>query len=165
MKLYEIAEEYRKLANAIEEGLIPEEAVDDMLEAVQIPFEEKVDSLASWVKELTADSEGIGAEIKRLQERKKSKDATIERVKSAILKAMETTGVNKVETPRNKVTTRKSSHVEVVDINALMESDYAEEYLRYSEPSVNKNAVSKALKEGKVVAGCVLEETVSVSLK
>ena len=165
MKLYEIVSEYRELQEAIHEGLIPDEAIDDMLEAVQVPFEEKVDSIATWVKELDAESNAIEAEIKNLTERKRAKTNLQNRLKEAILRAMSETGHDKVETPRNRVSTRTSTKVEVLDMDKLLALPNADDYVRYSEPTPNKTAISKALKEGVDVAGCVLTQSVSVQIK
>ena len=165
MKLYEITEEYRTLQEAIDNGEIPDEAIGDMLEAVSVPFDEKIDSLATWVKEIDAENLAIETEIKRLSDRKRAKSNLKDRIKESMCNAMAEVGRNKVETARNKVTTRTSSRVNVISLDALLASEDADNYVSYSDPVPNKNAIAKDLKEGKHVSGCELVQTQSVVIK
>ena len=52
MKLYEIANDYLALLQAIDEGEIPEEAIADTLEAIEGEIEFKADNLACVLKTL-----------------------------------------------------------------------------------------------------------------
>ena len=164
MHLYEMANEYRALQSAIEQGLIAEDEIAESLEAVALPIEERVDNLATWVKELEGDINTLATEIKRLQERKKAAEALQERIKDSIMHAMVVTNAYKYE-GRNKVTSRKSKKVVVYDMWALINSPDADNYLRYKDPEVNKVAVADALKNGVDVKGCSLEDNLSVIIR
>ena len=164
MELYKMIDEYREIQRAIEDGEIPEEAVADVIESVTIPIEEKVDNLATWVKELTGDINTLSSEIQNLQSRKKSKERLIESIKSSIRTAMVNVDRYKFE-GHNRVSTRKSCKVVIDDIMSLMAMDDAENYLTYKDPDVNKIAIANALKSGVDVKGCRLEDTLSVQIK
>ena len=67
MKLYEIANDYLALLQAIDEGEIPEEAIADTLEAIEGEIEFKADNLACVLKTLNAEVSAIKAEERHLQ--------------------------------------------------------------------------------------------------
>ena len=69
MKLYEIANEYLALVEAIENEEIPEEAVADTLEAMTAEIEDKADNIACLMKALNAEALAIREEEKRLAKR------------------------------------------------------------------------------------------------
>ena len=69
-------------------------------------------------------------------------------------------GGQPLETPRVKLSFRKSAEVQIDDIDEL-----PDEYLRYKEPEPNKTAIKEAIKSGKEVAGAHLEDTLSLQIK
>ena len=74
---------------------------------------------------------------------------------------MELSGRKSLESPRCKVSYRKSSSVEVPDINAL-DKDYVTETI---EIKPNKVAIKEALKEGKTVEGAEIVERQNLLIK
>ncbi len=101
----------------------------------------------------------IDEEIKRLQALKKQKQGLINRLKDNLLNAVKVFGEFEVGT----VTfgTRKSSSVEVEDVNALPNE------LKKTKitESADKAAIKKLLKEGVVVPGCKIIESVNLKIK
>lgn len=101
----------------------------------------------------------IDDEIKRLQALKKQKQGLISRLKDNLLNAVKVFGEFEVGT----VTfgTRKSSSVEVEDVNALPNE------LKKTKvtESADKAAIKKLLKEGVVVPGCQIIESVNLKIK
>ncbi len=101
----------------------------------------------------------IDDEIKRLQALKKQKQGLISRLKDNLLNAVKVFGEFEVGT----VTfgTRKSSSVEVEDVNALP----SELKKTKVTESADKAAIKKLLKEGKEVPGCQIIESVNLKIK
>jgi predicted nuclease with TOPRIM domain len=101
----------------------------------------------------------IDDEIKRLQALKKQKQGLISRLKDNLLNAVKVFGEFEVGT----VTfgTRKSSSVEVEDVNALPNE------LKKTKvtESADKAAIKRLLKEGAVVPGCQIIESVNLKIK
>jgi hypothetical protein len=56
MKLYELANDYLALMQAIDNGEIPEEAIADTLESITAGIEEKADNIACLLKNIEADT-------------------------------------------------------------------------------------------------------------
>lgn len=64
------------------------------------------------------------------------------------------------ERPRVKVSYRKSVVTNITDMNLI-----PEEFIKYAEPTPDKDAIKKVLKSGEAVPGAELEERQSMSIK
>lgn len=167
MKLYEIANEYLALVEAIENEELPEEAVADTLEAITAEIEDKADNIACLMKSLNAEAEAIREEEKRLAKRRQAKERVAERLKGYISETLQRAGIASVETARNKITFRKS---ESVEINDEVFFKWANEngrfdLLSYSAPTANKTEIKKTLKEGAGIEGAVLRINQNIQIK
>lgn len=159
MNLYEINSE---IVNAWEACADPEtgEINDELFakfEELKIEREEKIENIALWIKDLRAEAVKIKNEIKALTDRAKAEDNKADRLERYLESAL---NGEKFSTPRVIISWRKSERVECSDIG-LVPFDY----LRYAEPTLDKIAIKKALKEGKEIAGCSLSENNSMSIK
>ena len=166
MKLYEIANEYLALVEAIENEEIPEEAVADTLEAITAEIEDKADNIACLMKSLNAEALAIREEEKRLAKRRQAKERVAERCKEYLSDMLQKVGIDKVETTRNKITFRKSEAVEVDEvafINWAMTN--RDDLLTYSAPTANKTEIKKALKDGAEIVGAVLRVNQNIQIK
>lgn len=167
MKLYELAENYENFIAAVESGEIPEDALIDTLEAIESAIEDKVDNIACLLKNLTAEAVAIKAEKDNLEERIKAKEKERDRIKAYLSDMLLKCGKTKIETPRNKITFRKSEVVVVEDEAAFM--DWAErehdEYLTYKDPTINKTAIKKALASGTEIVGAHIESKQNIQIK
>ena len=167
MTLYEIATEYKDFAEAVENGEIPKEAINDTLESIQALLEEKVDNIACLIKNLTADAEAIKAEEARLAERRKQKEATTERLKAYLSDMLIKSGCTKLETARNKISFHKSEAVTVEDEAKFIEWAMNEnrEFLTFKAPTISKTALKKALADGQAIDGVYIESKANLQIK
>jgi hypothetical protein len=94
----------------------------------------------------------IDAEIKRLQAMKKANDNLIDRLKDNLLNAVKTFG--NFEVGLHKFGTRKSSTVEVEDVNQLP-NEY--KTIKITE-AADKMAIKKAIESGIEIEGCYIKE-------
>jgi hypothetical protein len=157
MKLYEIAQSLQDLMQDIENGNIPEEAIKDTLECVELAFEEKADNIACIIKNMNAEVAAIKVEEDRLAERRKSKEKEAERLQNYLADMFQRTGFEKVETARNKITFRKNPpKVVFTDEKTFIEwaikneKDY---FLNYGKPTINKTNVKEAINGGEAIPG------------
>lgn len=166
MRLYEIANEYLALLQAIENDELPEEAIADTLEAITAELEVKADNIACLLKNLDAEIVAIKAEENRLAERRKAKERQYESIKGYLSETLQNANIGKVETARNRITFRKSDSVEVVDHDTFF--DWAVnnrgDLLTYSAPKENKTEIKKALKSGIEIPGAVLVTKQNIQL-
>lgn len=151
--LYEINEEILNCVD-METG----EIIDtERLEQLQLAFDNKVEGIALWIKNLLSDAEAIKAEKDKLAERQKACENKAKNLKEYLSKFL---GGQKFKTPKVSISYRKSESVEVTDISKL-----DDDYLKFAEPTVDKTKVKKALKAGTALQGVVLVENQNIQIK
>lgn len=166
MKLYEIANDYLALMQAIENDEIPEECIADTLEAIKGEIEIKADNIACMLKNLDADIVAIKAEETRLAERRKAKEKTHERIKQYLSDTLVALNIDKVETARNNISFRKSEAVELNEETFIeWASSNRNDLLTYSAPKANKTEIKKALKSGAEIIGAEIVTKQNIQIK
>lgn len=162
MKLYEINGELEKLIDS-ETGEI---ANIEAFEQLSMEREAKLENIALWIKNLESDVESLQAEEKKLKSRRVSAENNAERLRD-FLSGMLSDG-EKFETPRVKLSWRKSSAVAIL----IPEADFVryaqgkhDELLNYSEPTINKKAITDAIKAGEEIIGAALVEHQNLQIK
>ena len=163
--LYEIADAYRRFAEAVEAGEIPEEAIADTLEGLDGALEDKADNIACLIKELLAQAESIKAEETALAERRKAKENHAARLKSYLAEQLTAAGKTRVETARNAISFRRSSALEIYDEDAFMAWDNAENYLTYQQPKINRKDIGDAIRHGMEVPGCKVVDRQNIQIR
>ena len=164
MNIYEIN---KAIEDILEDGFSVDEETGEILfdesdlNALDAEISEKIENVACYIKNLTADISALKEEERNLNARRKQKERKIDSLKGYINYAMELSGRKSLESPRCKVSFRKSSSVEVPDINAL-DKDYITKTI---EIKPNKVAIKEALKEGKTVEGAEIVERQNLQIK
>lgn len=167
MKLYELSTQYRTLVDILEAAQAGEEATDlevikDTLDAIGDAIEEKADSIARIMGELTSVELAISAEVERLSKRASTIKKQKESLKSYLMAAMETAGKEKFKTNLYSYSIRNNApSVQIVD-----ESLIPAEYIRTKvETAPDKKAIAELLKQKIEVAGCALVQSRTVTIK
>lgn len=151
--LYEINEQILNCVD-METG----EIIDmDKLQKLQLAFDEKVEGIACWIKNLISDAEAIKVEKNILAEREKACKNKAESLKNYLHSAL---AGQKFKTAKVSIYYRKSKSVEVADVAKI-----PEEYLKYSEPEVRKTDIKKAIEAGEVFEGVELVEKQNIQIK
>lgn len=151
--LYEINEQILNCVD-METG----EIIDvDKLQELQLAFDEKVEGIACWIKNLISDAEAIKVEKNILAEREKACKNKAESLKNYLQSAL---AGQKFKTAKVSIYYRKSKSVEVADVAKI-----PEEYLKYSEPEVRKTDIKKAIEAGEVFEGVELVEKQNIQIK
>lgn len=167
MKLYEIADIYNRFWEAVENDEIPEEAFADTLEGITTTMENKIDNIVCLIKNLAAEAEAIKSEEQKLAERRNKKEKQIESLKEYLSNTLLDNNLKDFETPRNKITHRKSERTIINDEKeficwALRNND---EYLIYKQPVINKKTVKEALARGKQLPSVHVEIRENIQIK
>lgn len=153
MTLYEIDE-------AILSCIDPEsgEIIDaEKLDALQIERDEKLENVALWIKDLTAEAEALKAEKQAFAERQKAAETKAESLKKWLSDAL---AGEKFKTTKVAVSFRKTQSVQVSDIWEL-----EEKFVKVPEPTADKAAIKAAIKAGEDVKGATLIDSISISVK
>lgn len=156
MTLYEINEQLLRCIKVDEDLYVDEETGEmidtDALDGLLMARDEKVLSIARWIKNLLAEAEAIKTEKQKLAKRQSAAEN-----KAASLKEYLTKVVGEGETFKDataKISWRKSE-VADVDVLRLLASDVKDKYVTF-EPKVNKTDIKAALKKGEEIPGCAL---------
>lgn len=164
MSLYEIASD---LYTVINDGLIFDEDTGEIvwdgenLGELQATFDDKAEAVAMFVKNLEADAEAIKAEEQALKKRREVKERKADRLREYLLECLDVNGLSLVDTPKARISTRRSTYVNVTDDGKVPESFRKVKTVE----SIDKTAIGKALKAGDEVDGCELAERRSLQIR
>lgn len=144
------------------------EIVDpDALTALQMEREKKIENVALWIKDLRAEAEAIGNEVKALTARKKAAENKAESLKAWLAEAL---AGEIFKTSKVRVSYTHSTRLNVIDEQSVVDfiqSHYQdpEEFLKYTQPEIRKDAVKAEIKMGVQIPGACVEQTESVVIK
>ena len=160
--LYEIN---REIVEVIANAVDPEtgEITGDLssLETLEMARDEKIENTGLYIKNLAADIEQLKNEENALKQRRQIKEHRIDRLKQYVSYSLQNAGHKKFETPRLSLSFRKTTAVDIDDMDKL-----PEEYRRTkTEIRADKTAISKAIKNGVEVDGARLVERLSLQIK
>lgn len=159
--IYQLTNEAKELASLLSEGEITPE-VESALIINQTELQTKALNYAYVVKSFQDDIDIIQNEIERLTALKQSRNNAIDRMRSAVLEAMEIYGIEKIESPTLKLSVRINPPA--VDlINEYQVPDiYRKEKVTVS---IDKNLIKEDLKSGLEVPGAILKRTKRLEIK
>lgn len=161
MTLYEIDQQISNLIDP-ETG----EILDyEEFAALQMDRDQKIENMALWVKEMTANAKAIKDEVEQLTKRKRAFEANAERLKKYIAQALDG---QKFQTPRVSVTYRKSTALEVQDAEELstwLNTSGHVDLVVYHPPTIDKRGVTALIKDGEDVRGAALVERQSITVR
>lgn len=160
--LYNISTELSAILSAIEEAggeITPE--IEEALAISEGQFTTKSEDYGHAILNLEAMAAAAKAEKERLANLQKFYDNTVERLKAAVVTAMQVTGHDKVETPTMRFSLRKTTATVVDDLEAVPQP-----YKTFKlEQVADKAAIKKAIQSGEDVPGAHLVDNVSLQIK
>ena len=161
MKIWEIDDAIEKLIDPETGELKDFEA----FAALNMERSRKIEGMAVWVKNLTAEARALKAEEDNLAQRRKVLTNRAEGLKKYLSKI---TGGEAFKSTKAQISFRATSSLNVFDVPSTakwLEENGFDDYVTYSEPSVDKTAVKQLLKTVEVIPGCVIEQGTSISIK
>lgn len=129
----------------------------DKLQELQMEFDQKVEGIACWIKNLLSEAKALKEEKENLAERQKACENKAASLKEYLQSAL---GGQKFKTPKVSISYRKSEQVQVDDISKL-----GNEYLKFKEPEADKTKIKQDLKAGVQLAGVQLVEKQNIQIK
>lgn len=153
-KLYEIEEDLLKCVD-LETGEIIDE---EKLKALEMERDKKIEGVILWRKDIMAEAEAIGNEIRNLSARKKVLDRQAESLKGFTEYAL---AGEKFKTARCSVSYRKSASIVFDDINKVPKA-YMKEL---KDEWFSKTLIKEAIERGETVDGSHLEEKMNIQIR
>lgn len=144
------------------------EVNDEIMEDLAIRrenFKDKAEAYAKFILKLESEADQAAAEIKRIQALKKAKENTVLRLKETLLAALmvfteeDSKGIRRYETPLAKLSTRRSTAVEVLDETVIPDDFWV------IKREVSKSTIGQAIKDGAEVPGAQLKENISLAIR
>ena len=129
----------------------------EKLEELQIEFDEKVENIALWVKNLNAEAEAVKKEKDVLAARQKACENKAQGLKNYLSSFL---NGQKFKTARVSISYRKSESVEISDVSAL-----DPEYYKVVQPEADKTKIKNAIKNGTSLAGVSLIEKQNIQIR
>ena len=169
MTLYDIDAQIAALDGAAEDDMLIDEdtgeliSVSQALDALRMEREAKLENVACWVKNLSAEADAIHEEENRLIKRRKAAETKAANLKAWLLAAMtrEDGTTDKLKTGRVAISVKRNPPSTVVD-DALLPSTYKVAKITYQ---ANKELIKRELLAGGEVPGAHLEYGRSVVIK
>lgn len=161
LTLFNIKEEYRKIADAIIESggeVTPE--LDEALQINQSMLQEKAANYGYIIKQADYEIDMLDAEIDRLKALKDSRKKMSDKIKEKISDAMNLYGIDKIESGTIKLSFRKSESIEITDKTAI-----PSDYLVPQPDLISKSAIKGAIKDGETVPGAIIVTNYNLQIK
>jgi len=149
LKLYEISERYRNLAELLEDESIDEESVVKALRAVEEEFGDKARNVARFIQNLKAEKEAVKAEKDRLAKKEKALSNKCEGLTTYLLAEMLVSKIDKIPDPVVPLALRKAPP----SVEVEPEAKVPEQYIIPQEPKIDKRGLLEALKAGEQIPG------------
>lgn len=127
------------------------------LEELQLAFDDKIEGIACWIKNLLSDAEAIKQEKMALAARQQATEKKAESLKKYLSVMLDG---SKFKSPKVQISFCKSKQVIVNDLNKI-----DDDYLKFAEPTVDKTKVKKALEDGIKLDGVELVEKNNIQIK
>lgn len=159
MKLYEIQEQIEFLLNLIDEDGAIKESSFAQLEELAIAEETKLENIGLLLKNWAAEAKAIREEEKNLATRRRAIENQTERLKEYAGNYLLKSNRSEFKTPKVRLSFRKSTAVQV-DNDELIPDEFWQ-----VKKEISRSLISKALKDGQVVAGCMLVERQNLQVR
>lgn len=166
MNLYEINQQIIDAFDAAvdpETGELRDEEAYDRLTELQEDFEDKIENLALYAKDLKAQAAAIKTEKDNLAKRQKAAEnraASIERYLQGVLAGQKRTYT------RAAITYRKSEAVILENEEEFLRFYQGREFIKEKiERTVDKTQIKGLLKKGEILLGAHIEERQNIQIK
>lgn len=154
--LFELTSNFKYILDHADE--LDEQTLNDTLESIQEPLEEKVDNTVGLLKSLKNDIDNFKKEEQDLKKRRQTIENNFKRVKEWSEYTLSTLDVDKLKGNKHELRMQKNS----VSVLIPDESKVPEQYLIPQPPKINKKEIGEDLKNGDEYDWAVLVQTESL---
>lgn len=162
--LYEIATEYRQIADILLDINCDDQTLLDTLEGERWPLEKKSENYAFIIRNLETTVEAIKEAIKNMESRKKSMENRARYLQERLKLAMEIALVNKIECPHFSISIKKNPP----SVDIFGEKQIPTQYMNKPlppAPSPDKKLIKNAIENGIDVPGTRLVQGTRLEIK
>jgi cell division septum initiation protein DivIVA len=147
--LYQLTNDFMEIVNQLEEMELDSEVLQDTLDSLQAPIEEKVENIVKYMKSLEALADAKKLEAKRLSDSASSDLKKVEWFKNYMADNLKKANITKLQAGIFSLGWRKGTEVVQVDVNKL-----PMEYHKQTYVPMTKTELKYLIKEeGKEIPG------------
>lgn len=161
--LFELAAEFRALADKLNDSELDQETIADTLDGASGDLEEKITSIAKYKKNIEAEADAIKAARSPMEERENKLRKKAESLAEYMKSNMEKAGILKVPSPWFVISIAQNPEAVTVDDETLIPRDYFKEIP--ASFVLDKNLLKSAIKDGFTVPGVRLTRGTSLRIK
>lgn len=161
--IYELTGAFNALWNLMEEGEIDDETLQEVFDNTAEELAVKLEGYCKFFKNVESVIAGLKAEEKRLAEKRRAMENTIERAKIAMQRAMTSAGEKKMLCGSFTVSVQNNPPKCVVDVSV---ANIPSKYLIPQEPTIDKKLLLEDLKaSGEQVPYAHIEQGESLRIR
>lgn len=162
--LFQVASEYRDMAERLSDLDLDEQTIIDTLESESGELTTKAQNVAFVVRNLESIAEAIKEAESQMAARRKAIEKRAERIREYLKAGMQIAGISKIESPYFTISLRRNpAAVDVFD-TAQVPDQYMHTPLP-PPPTVDRKAISAAIKAGEDVPGCRMTQSERIEIK
>ncbi|TFW05002.1 siphovirus Gp157 family protein [Oxalobacteraceae bacterium OM1] len=161
---FELAAEYRRLAELLAERHDDEQVIADTLDSMSEPLDARLENLAKMVRNIETAARGVEETIKNLEARHAALGNAAERGRKLVLDLMRASGRERATTALFSIAVKKNPLTVVVDDAASVPPAFLTQH-EPPPPTPDKRAIAAALKAGMPVAGVHAEQGVRLEIR
>lgn len=164
LTLFEVAREFREVADKLIDLDLDEQTIRDTLEGESGAITVKCQNVGFVIRNIEASVEAIKAAEAQMAARRKSAENRAKWLRTYLLDGMQFAGVEKIESPYFAITIKKNPPAVDVFDAAQVPADFMVTP-EPPPPAPDKKAIAAALKSGTDVPGCRLVQGFRVDIK
>lgn len=161
---FELAAQYRQLAEILAERHDDERVIADTLESLSEPLDERLENLAKMVRNIDSAAGAVQQTIESLERRHAALQRASERGRKLILDLMQAAGRDKATTALFSIAVRKNPPQVVIDQESVLPPTFLTQHAP-PPPTPDKKAIAAALKAGISVPGAHSEQHVRLEIR
>lgn len=159
--LYELNAAYMNVLDLIEDGA-EEDVIETVLKNLDDEIENKADSYAIVIKKIESSIDMISEETKRLNAKKRTLSANVDRMKRLLEESMILQDKKKFKTDKFSFNVQKNP----LSVKILSEDEISEDFKEIVETvKIDKKAIIKAFKDGEEIKGAEVIQTESLRIR
>lgn len=162
MHLYEYTDMHKKALVELNDLDLPDEVVEDTLNALVGEIEEKTKSVVAYMRNLDADVIAMKRAETEIKQRRQRAERRVKWMDNYILTNMQANGITEISTPYFVIKPRKNPQA----LNIFNADELPEKYLEEVVTiKINKKDIKEDIKSGEVIPGAELTQGWRLDIK
>jgi len=169
MKLLELSDAYIEAFESYDltdDGSLPIEDMDRLMEGIQEKFEVKAQHICQYIINLETEIRDMKTQERFIKEKMSEKIMKLENksksIKQYVLMNMNKINKKSITSPIIDVSIRKNPPKTIIEDEASIPSEYVKQRV---ETCIDKNLIKKDIQNGKLIPGVYLENSESLVIK